>query len=118
MININFILEDSFFRTKAALRLFHERGLPKLEASIVEALKLIRNEWITEANNNFNKHRTFGYNNVITIVEPTVEDKLYGKVVNLLPYAWVLEEGMTSAERMQILQTSHQVRIEIGRAHV
>jgi len=111
MININFILQESFFRTKAALELFAMRGLPKLENAIIDALVLIRKEWENEANSSFTPNRTYEYNRAIEIIEPTADDPLYGKVVNRLNYARVLEDGMTSAERMRILQTSHQVRI-------
>jgi len=111
MININFILQESFFRTKAALQLFHDGGLPKTSKAVFDSLKFIRNEWENEANANFNPNRTFKYNKSIQIVDPTPDDPLYGKVINLLKYAQVLEDGMTSAERMRILQTSHQVRI-------
>jgi len=110
MLDIQVKLSDNFLATKEALLLLGEKGLPNTEKAVKSSLVFVQEEWRKQANSIF-KHRTGNYNSTIKIEYPTDTEKLQGKVITTLPYAHVLENGMTSEERMRILQTSHQVRI-------
>lgn len=110
MIELNVIIDDSFFKTKAALQVFLMGGLPHLEKSVDDSLHHVQKKWRETANATF-KYRTGSYNQAVQVEYPLTEDNLYGQVINRLPYAMVLEKGQTSAQRMNILNTSHQIRI-------
>lgn len=91
------------------MKVFLMSGLPNLKNSLQSSLAYIQSEWRNTANSLF-KYSSGAYNQNIVAEYPINDDLMKGQVVNRLIYARVLEKGMSSAERMRILETSHQVR--------
>lgn len=109
MIDITFKITNAILPEKARA-LLEQGGLPNTANAINESAEFIQEEWKNRADTTF-QHSTGSYRNAIQIEGMADPKNLFSKVVNRLPYAAALENGMSSAERMQILQTSHQVRI-------
>ena len=111
MFDIDFQLSDSFFRTREALYIIQNKGLPNLTEGVIKAQELIQEEWRKRSAVTFKFSSGNYLQNIRQLPIEENSNDIIGKVINSLPYARVLEKGMTSEERMRILHTSHQVRI-------
>jgi len=112
VIELKLELSDSFFKTRNALRLLHAGGLPQTESAVEKSLEYVEKSWKQTAMRSFKHcHNNGLYNQGIMRNYPTSGDNLAGEVINIAPSARALEFGLTSAQRMSVLQRSHQVRV-------